>query len=1244
MNGKYRRGLILCLAVFGCIGLVSLANGHEFLAANGVNDNKYCASIYFGTSTSNLGTGNGGGLTNFTVKNIAKPTLASTSTFVAGSTAAGGVLKFGSSTSNKGTATFTFATGLYISNVSVYAWSKSTAQTMTITTGADTAGKTINFTSSTTVPDLTESEDLPLTSKVPTGSVALAHASASTTMSLSINTGGSSYATYLAKIVLTLSNVQGWTGTVTNPDPAIKLSSSSLTMGVNSQNSSLSVSSYSNFSAEPTYSIDSGTDSSVATASINTASGLVTLNSLAKAGSSTFVVTGTNGTESATASFTVTVDDSLALLTLDKTSVTVNVDGADAVVAASSSGFTGTVSDEAVSSDTSIATASVSGSNITIHGVKAGSTNVSVTATNGTTRVSKIVAVTVNPTTNPTITLSASTFTLPLDRTIEQAVSLSISNFSATATLSIVGSNEESSLGSLSATTANNGDVVYVSLEGYYTGECTYTIAANAGSEHAEATLVVTVKNKASITLSDTELYMMEGSSAQTITATGQGFTGVPTWTASSDNTAVASTSVGNASISITPVAYGTATITVTGHTSIDGDITATCAVIVKHTPSLTLDTDAVTLTLGDSPLAVTYSTAYFSETPNVTCSNSSDAVCTVSQSGGVITITPVSAGSSTLTVSAHYYYFGNEDASVELPITIKASSTETEETGTYTLVTSSSQLVAGYNYIIASSKAAGDTYVSSELNSSYISVVAGAVTANGPDFQIATNAMTGVHSYKLGGDSSSGYTFEDLISSGTYLGVSVSGTKTSFASATDATASTSKWNLSFSSGAISMISKGDTNGLEVQFNSDRFKPYASGFGSIYLYYRVATTGASPKLSLSATSLSLLTDGTSSEITATTSDFASTVTYSYTSDASSTYLAVEQNANVFTLTPGSYSASKITVQISATDGATTRTANVYVRIAEPAEPTITLSPTGLTLEKAGSTGTIAVSCTDFSATPTVTLSGGNTAVATATMTGSGTSYSIALTAVGNGSCTFTISATAGTAYLTASLNVQVGSGTTPTSTSAYRIAPVKASGDSASVYNVTKQGDGTYKAVLAKTLSKTGTDYIEQADVAAYYEAFDTYPQNYRYGSNSTSAKAAAIKYGSNGRCAFNYTWGAYSGSNDYSVYCGKIIKGKVYNELDIGTPTTNSTYWSSSSINRGTYRIVAIPSTATTDYADSNWTSGYAPVCLYTPDHYGTFYEYYNYGSAFGTAFRGTSTGTTSASRVTPSTVTYTL
>jgi hypothetical protein len=35
---------------------------------------------------------------------------------------------------------------------------------------------------------------------------------------------------------------------------------------------------------------------------------------------------------------------------------------------------------------------------------------------------------------------------------------------------------------SLSATTANNGDTVYVSLEGYYTGECTYTIAANAGA------------------------------------------------------------------------------------------------------------------------------------------------------------------------------------------------------------------------------------------------------------------------------------------------------------------------------------------------------------------------------------------------------------------------------------------------------------------------------------------------------------------------------------------------------------------------------------------------------------------------------------------------------------------------------------------------------------------------------------------------------------------------------------------
>jgi hypothetical protein len=132
-------------------------------------------------------------------------------------------------------------------------------------------------------------------------------------------------------------------------------------------------------------------------------------------------------------------------------------------------------------------------------------------------------------------------------------------------------------------------------------------------------------------------------------------------------------------------------------------------------------------------PGHVTYSTAYFSETPNVTCSNSSDSVCTVSKSGNVITITPVAAGTSTLTVSAHYYYYGNEDASVVLPITVKASSTETEETGDYSLVTSSTQLVAGYNYIIASSKKAGSVYVSGELSGSYISVLSGTVTSEWP-------------------------------------------------------------------------------------------------------------------------------------------------------------------------------------------------------------------------------------------------------------------------------------------------------------------------------------------------------------------------------------------------------------------------------------------------------------------------------------------------------------------------------
>lgn len=241
-----------------------------------------------------------------------------------------------------------------------------------------------------------------------------------------------------------------------------------------------------------------------------------------------------------------------------------------------------------------------------------------------------------------------------------------------------------------------------------------------------------------------------------------------------------------------------------------------------------------------------------------------------------------------------------------------------------------------------------------------------------------------------------------------------------------------------------------------------------------------------------------------------------------------------------------------------------------------------------------------------------------------------------MTGVAQGKATVTVTGRYGTESAAASCAVTVTGATTGTKYDPYRIAPVKASGSSATVYDVEWSSSlSRYVASVYKTLNTT-TDYIEQADVAAYFEAFETYPRNYK------TSKSLALSYGTSGRVVSTYDWGDYGGSSDYSVAVPGTVNGKTYYELDIGTPSTNGSYNDGSSITRGTYRIVAVPGVATTAYPDSNWSSGYAPLCLYTTDHYKSFAEYYNHSSSFGALFKTYTTSVTSADRVVPTTVTY--
>jgi hypothetical protein len=288
------------------------------------------------------------------------------------------------------------------------------------------------------------------------------------------------------------------------------------------------------------------------------------------------------------------------------------------------------------------------------------------------------------------------------------------------------------------------------------------------------------------------------------------------------------------------------------------------------------------------------------------------------------------------------------------------------------------------------------------------------------------------------------------------------------------------------------------------------------------------------------------------------------------------------------------------------------------------EPTLTLSASALSVS-VGSTGSVTATYANFSGTPTVTATSSSTSKATVAKSQNGTTYTLTVTGVATGSCTITVTAAYGTESDSKTIAVTVtaaGTGGTTTQYTPYRCHPTIGANGSGILYSVSYT-NGMYRGTVSKTYS-TSNEYIEQEDVAAYFNIFGTYPKNYK------GSKSSAVSYGTNGRVVSTYKWGSYSGSNDYSVsLASQIESGGTYYELDIGTSSTNSNYNNGSSIDRGTYRVVAIPGGSFKAYANSSYSSGYEPATFYTPDHYAYFYEFYNYAGGFGAKFNAQSSNT---------------
>jgi pectate lyase len=321
------------------------------------------------------------------------------------------------------------------------------------------------------------------------------------------------------------------------------------------------------------------------------------------------------------------------------------------------------------SSNAAVASASANGNVVTITPLSAGTANIVFTSGSS----SKVTATIVATITVPTLTLSPANLTY------------SVVAGSAPFTIAVTAAKGDGSSDTFSVTSSNS-DVAAVSASGSVVtitpgtalGTATVTFTSGSNSTVTKTIAVTTTSSAPSpkLTLSPSDLTytVPAGSSPISVTVTAIKNDGVTadTFTATSDNAAVASVSTAGNAVTINPLTQGSANITIT---TTDGGLTATIAVTVTaYQGSITLSPSARTYVAeaGSKPYTVNV-TALKADgvTPDTFTVTSSDpTVVTASATGNTVTITPVGAGTANVVFTAD----SNHNVTATIAATISLS------------------------------------------------------------------------------------------------------------------------------------------------------------------------------------------------------------------------------------------------------------------------------------------------------------------------------------------------------------------------------------------------------------------------------------------------------------------------------------------------------------------------------------------------------------------------------------------
>ena len=333
----------------------------------------------------------------------------------------------------------------------------------------------------------------------------------------------------------------------------------------------------------------------------------------------------------------------------------------------------------AVSANIRVATVTVSNAIVTISPVAAGGTMIMVIVqdTDGLT-VTQNIAVTVNAAPNR----------IPVAVGTIAPVTLTAGDNAQTVDVSIYFSDPEGDRLGYTAASANTGVATVtvsddtITITPVAAGTTTVTVTANDGSLTATQTIPILVNpapNRAPIAVGTIDPLTLVAGASPTNVDVSTYFSDPDgdrlTYTAVSANTRVATVTVSNAIVTISPVAAGGTMIMVMVQDADGLTVTQNIAVTVNAAPNRTpiaVGTIApITLTAGDNLQTVDVST-YFSDPEGdrlgYTAASANTGVATVTVSDDTITITPVAEGATTVTVTAND---GSLTATQTIPILV---------------------------------------------------------------------------------------------------------------------------------------------------------------------------------------------------------------------------------------------------------------------------------------------------------------------------------------------------------------------------------------------------------------------------------------------------------------------------------------------------------------------------------------------------------------------------------------------